>query len=132
MQPAPSITGFLPGHDYRMLSTVTPNQTETVGIQIQFSEPMDCDSVHNSIALFSNTIGNVKPILDNSTISCQTINAEQSSTLVGTPATIWTFSANLVNVANGVHALTVINATSSAQNSSTGVTDRFFVPHRSS
>lgn len=52
---APSITGFLPGHDYRMLSKVQPWEKETVVIELQFSQAMDCDSVTNSITLESNT-----------------------------------------------------------------------------
>lgn len=122
---APSITGFLPGHDYRMLSTVATDELETVGIQIQFSENMDCDSVTNAIKLKSNTNNGSIPTIDSKSISCLSNNAQPSSNLSGSLGIVWTYSANLINVANGIHSVTVTNATNSARNSSTGAVDRF-------
>lgn len=121
----PTITGFLPGHDYRMLSTVKANEKETVGIQIEFSENMDCDMVTKSITVESNTNDHSSPTIDSRSISCLSVNAHENSRLSGGVATAWTYSANLVNVANGVHTVVIKNATDAAGNSSTGVTDRF-------
>ena len=122
---APSITAFLPGHDYRMLSKVGVDETETIGLQIQFSENMDCDSVTSSISLESNTNDNSIPTLDKSSISCKSVNVANNSTFSGGLSTAWTYSANLLNVANGIHQLIVTNASDAAKNSSTGVVDRF-------
>ena len=121
----PSITGFLPGHDYRMVSKVSADETETIGIQIQFSQNMDCDSVTSSISLESNTNDNSIPSIDSSSISCESVNVTDNSTYSGGLATAWTYSFNLVNVANGVHQLIVNNATDAAKNRSTGAVDRF-------
>jgi alpha-1,3-glucan synthase len=122
---APSITGFLPGHDYRMLSTVKPDEKESVGIQIQFSQNMDCDMVTESITIVSNTNDHSVPTIDGKSVSCLSINAHEDSRLSGGVATAWTYSANLVNVANGVHTVIIKNATDASRNSSTGVVDNF-------
>jgi alpha-1,3-glucan synthase len=120
----PVITGFLPGHDYRMLSNVEPGQQETIGIELQFSEIMDCASVTNAITIESNTDDNTVPTIDSSSISCQSVQAVDSSTYPGDPATAWTYSCNLVSVSNGIHAVVVTNATNAGKNSSTGTVDR--------
>ena len=121
----PSITGFLPGHDYRMLSSVPAGQKDTVAIQFQFSQAMDCDSVTKSITLESNTEDNSIPTLDTNSIQCQSINAQENSIYSGGLATAWTYHANLINVANGIHSIVVSNATNQGKNSTTGTVDRF-------
>ncbi|KAH8602698.1 cell wall alpha-1,3-glucan synthase mok13 [Bisporella sp. PMI_857] len=123
--PAPSITTFLPGHDYRMVSTVKKGESETIVIQIKFSQQMDCDSVTKSIKIESNTEDSSVPKIDENTISCVTNSIADASRLSGGLESAWTFSANLVGVANGIHSIVVRNATNSGKNSSTGSVDRF-------
>lgn len=120
----PSITQFLPGHDYRMLSKVSPGEKETVGIQIKFSQAMDCDSVTRSISLASNTEDNSTAKLDMNSIACASAENVTDSEYSGGLSTAWTYSANLINVANGVHSLTVQNATNWASNVTTGSIDK--------
>jgi alpha-1,3-glucan synthase len=122
---APTITEFYPGHDYRILSKVGAGETETIGIQIQFSENMDCDSVTSSISIESNTDDNSIPTIDSSSISCESLTVINNSSYSGGIASAWSISFNLLHVANGVHQLVVTNATSASKNSSTGVVDRF-------
>ncbi|KAG9248333.1 hypothetical protein BJ878DRAFT_564182 [Calycina marina] len=125
--PKPAITTFLPGHDYRMVSSVSATEKESVSIQISFSQAMDCDSVTNAITLQSNTEDGSVPSINASTITCLSNVVPDPSSIVGGLGTAWTFSANLVNVANGIHALTVSNATASngTGNVTTGAVDRF-------
>jgi len=121
----PSLTGFLPGHDYRMLSTVGPTGKETVGIQLLFSQPMDCDSVTTAITIESNTDDNSIAQLDKGSTKCASNTKQDKSKLSGGLETTWTYSANLINVANGIHAVIVSNAANSGKNSTTGTVDRF-------
>ena len=125
VSPKPSITGFLPGHDYRITSSVGAGETENVGITLSFSQNMDCDAVTKSITLESNTLDNVAPTIDKSSIVCLSKVVPDEVKLSGGVATTWTYSANLVGVANGIHSLVVNNATSSGNNTPTGAVDRF-------
>ena len=122
---APSITAFLPGHDFRIVSKVGADEAETIGIQIQFSASMDCDSVTTSISFESNTNDHSIPTIDNSSIKCQSVASTNNSNFSGGLSTAWTYSVNLLNVANGVHQVIVTNASDASKNSSTGAVDRF-------
>ncbi|KAK5183890.1 hypothetical protein LTR16_010040, partial [Cryomyces antarcticus] len=53
--PSPLITKFLPGHDQRILSTVSRTEQESVDIEFRFSDLMDCDSVTSSLSINSTT-----------------------------------------------------------------------------
>jgi alpha-1,3-glucan synthase len=122
---APSITEFLPGHDYRMVSKVSVDEKESIGIQIQFSENMDCDSVTSSISFESNTNDDSTPVMNSTSISCESITPSNNSTYSGGLSTAWTFSVVLNDVANGVHQVIVNNASTATKNSSTNAVDRF-------
>jgi alpha-1,3-glucan synthase len=122
---APSITGFLPGHDYRRLSTVPAGEKETIVIQLQFSEVMDCTSVTNAISLEANTEDKSVATIDPKSIGCNTVNADGNSGFTGAISTVWTYSATLTNVAHGIHAIVVNNASNAGHNASTGSVDRF-------
>lgn len=126
--PTPVITSFSPGHDARLLSNTTQDGTETVAIELGFSQAMDCDSVTSAISIESNTVDGSKPSLDSSSISCKTLDTPLNVTDVsGGVPTVWTFSANLVDTANGVHSLIVKNASSSSGNTTTGSRDHFLM-----
>lgn len=109
--PAPTITRFVPGHDARLESAVNIDETETVGIEVRFSSEMDCDSVTNSIEINSNAYGGEVAQLNSSSVSCQNVTTDLPA-YVGGVATAWIFSAQLINVGNGVHEITVNNASS--------------------
>lgn len=118
-QPAPTITRVIPNHDQRLESSVSMDDTETVDIQIRFSSEMSCESVTNSITINSTAFGGKVAKLNSSSISC----ANETTDLpqyVGGMATAWIFSAALMNVANGIHTITVDNA-SAADGSFTNV-----------
>jgi alpha-1,3-glucan synthase len=111
VQNGPMITKFLPGHDFRVVSTVAADKPEVVPIEFHYSSEMDCKSVSSSISLTSKTESNQQAQLDNSTVKCSTVPLELLNAFQGSIPTLWTFKANLTNVYNGIHSITVNNAT---------------------
>ncbi|KAF1817463.1 putative alpha-1,3-glucan synthase [Eremomyces bilateralis CBS 781.70] len=125
-EPAPSVTKFLPGHDYRLQSRVGPNDKESIKIEFHFSEIMDCDSVRDSISLTSETHDGSVPIVNRATVQCLTLPAIDMPEFSGEPAGVWQFITNLDNLANGIHRITLTNATSKGGEPS-GTKDNFFL-----
>ncbi|KAK5172317.1 Cell wall alpha-1,3-glucan synthase ags1 [Saxophila tyrrhenica] len=123
--PRPMITKFSPGHDARILSSVGADGTETVDVELQFSVEMDCDSVTQSITFRSTTDDDSTPNVDESSVSCKTLEAPDDAAFVGAIQSTWSWSATLAGVANGVHSLTVRNASAENGNMTTDSVDRF-------
>ena len=124
ISPEPMITKFSPGHDARIVSKVASDKTEKVDVELQFSTEMDCDSVTNSITFNSTTDSSVKPSVDRSSVKCEKISPA-NGTLVGQIQSSWSWTATLANVANGVHGLTVRNASTANGQGYTDANDRF-------
>ncbi|KAL9074388.1 MAG: hypothetical protein Q9157_004415 [Trypethelium eluteriae] len=122
---SPVITKVSPGHDQRILSNVSSTEQDTVPIELRFSELMDCDSVRNSLSLSSDVEDGSTAQLDRNSINCLTTLDVDAPPFYGTVPTAWTFTANLVNVSNGVHTITMNNATTQGKNSSTKSVDHF-------
>lgn len=122
--PRPIITRVLPGHDSRIFSTVSADESETIPIQIHFSDIMNCTSVKESLYINSTTQMGVTAELDEDSITCVAVEADEPQFVGGVPTT-WIFRANITNVYNGVHQFTVNNATTNvtfaSTNSSTNV-----------
>ena len=110
IMPSPVITQFIPGHDFRQL-TAAPDG-DTVHLELHFSVPMDCNNVKASILINSTTANNQTAQLDDNSVVCKDVSSGASPLPLysGGVNTTWTFAANLTNVANGVHAVTVNNA----------------------
>lgn len=121
--PAPTITQFMPGHDARLISTVPLGQHESVPIELFFSMEMDCDAVTRAVQLGSTTSDGSVAQLNASSVTCSTLTG-QTSRYVAAPVNEWSWSAQLDNVANGVHTVTVDNA-STAQLTYTNAVDKF-------
>lgn len=109
----PVITKFVPGHDHRLQSTVAPDEAEDVAIEIHFSTEMDCSSLAAGLTFTSNTESGKVATLRNSSVSCSVVKETFVAPWVGTIPTFFTFKANITNVYNGIHTVTVNNATSS-------------------
>ncbi|KKY19706.1 putative alpha-glucan synthase ags2 [Phaeomoniella chlamydospora] len=110
----PMLTNFSPGHDKRLLSNVSSEETETITVELEFSTEMDCDDVTSSITFNSTSSTGSTPSIDESTISCGNMSQVSSSELPGEMPSTWIWTAELTNVAHGIHQITVNNATSSA------------------
>ncbi|KAG5298100.1 alpha-1,3-glucan synthase [Histoplasma ohiense] len=124
IRPRPMVTKFSPGHDARLLSTVSPDKDERVPIELYYSEAMDCDSVTASITLNSTTDNGKIPSIDYSTVQCQSINP-QPTKYIGELPNFWRWSATLVGVYNGVHQLSIKDALSADRRTNTSSMDHF-------
>ncbi|PIA97098.1 Cell wall alpha-1,3-glucan synthase ags1 [Cercospora beticola] len=105
--PKPMITKFTPGHDARLLSlNADPTATEDVNVSVEFSSDMDCESVTNSISISSKTESSVFAYVDPDSVRCGSFE-KGPTPLVGHVPSVWSWSATLKGVANGVHRMTV-------------------------
>lgn len=109
--PGPMITKFVPGHDYRIHSTVPAGESEDVAIEIHFSAHMDCNAITNSLTFTSTTEGGQVAMLKNSTVNCTVTPETLLTGWEGSIPTTFIYKANVTNVYNGVHQITVNNAT---------------------
>lgn len=124
IRPRPMVTKFSPGHDARLLSTVSPDKDERVPIELYYSEAMDCNSVTASITLNSTTDNGKIPSIDYSTVQCQSLNP-QPTKYIGELPNFWRWSATLVGVYNGVHQLSIKDALSADRRTNTSSMDHF-------
>lgn len=110
LTPSPTITHVIPGHDSRIKSSVALGEQETVAIEIHFSSRMSCDSVTNSLEISSVTQDAQTAQLNMSSAVCVMANPDPRQ-YVGEVGTTWIFKGELNNVSNGIHTITVNNAT---------------------
>ncbi|KAK0729653.1 hypothetical protein B0H67DRAFT_559297 [Lasiosphaeris hirsuta] len=122
--PTPVITKFLPGHDYRLESA--PNGATSAEIQLQFSQKMDCDSVLNSVYITSDTTNGTLLTLNRASVRCFDIDIAKPQ-FVGQAPSVWGFAATISPIPEGVHRITVKNATDNTKTTSTGATDHFLL-----
>lgn len=113
VEPKPIITRVLPGHDSRILSTVSDDESETIPLEIHFSANMSCESVKESLYFNSTTQMGVTASLDEESIVCVSAQVDEPQ-FVGVVPTEWIFKANLTNVYHGIHTFTINNATTNA------------------
>ncbi|CRG86853.1 alpha-1,3-glucan synthase [Talaromyces islandicus] len=121
--PDPMITNFSPGHDARILSSVSPDKSESIPVQISFSDEMDCQSVTSSIIINSTTEFDINASVDQSTVHCEKVTPG-STRFIGEIPSSWVWKASIKNVYNGIHRITVANA-SSIINTPTNAIDHF-------
>jgi alpha-1,3-glucan synthase len=127
LPPVPTITKFLPGHDARILPKGGKDGKESLEIEFQFSEEMDCDWITRSIFINSTTVDISTPELDNSTVTCSEITNPEKPLYVGGVSSVWKWHGTLVNVSNGIHAISIQEAATSDQERTTLSTDRFLL-----
>ncbi|KAG9722764.1 putative alpha 1,3 glucan synthase, partial [Aureobasidium melanogenum] len=125
IEPAPMLTRFNPGHDARILSKVSPGEKESVDVELQFSQEMDCDSITKNIVVTSSTADKSSPGIDTKSVVCSKIQDSNPPPYIGAITSAWSWKATLVDVSNGVHSLTIQNA-STTDGVSTGSTDHVF------
>lgn len=119
--PGPMMTNFTPGHDYRYPSTVGINEAENIDIAFYFSEELDCDTVTSKVSFTSTTLSGVTPSISGTPV-CTPVAAVVPDVSAGIPG-IWKWTATLQNVYNGVHRITVNNASNADGSSYTNAVD---------
>lgn len=123
-EPRPTITKTIPSHDTRLKSTTSYTEPQSVPIQIRFSREMNCDSLVGGLEIDSTTETASQARLDESSVNCALTDTDPPR-YAGEIATTWIFSAKLENVHDGVHTVTVRNASTEDGKSSTNTVDRF-------
>ncbi|CAL5869705.1 uncharacterized protein PFLUO_LOCUS3935 [Penicillium psychrofluorescens] len=109
--PRPMITKYTPGHDVPVLSKVRPGKSEDMKVALYFSTEMSCTSVTQSISFESSTESGKKPSVNLDSVKCGNIAVEKTAWTGQLPST-WVWMATLKGVYNGIHRMTVRNATS--------------------
>lgn len=115
--PSPVITKFLPGHDYRALSS----GNQSIPIAFHFSAPMDCDKITNGLLINSKVTNHQTAQLDKGSVRCNKTTDADNSPWAGGVNTTWAFTANLINVSDGMHQVTLDNVTTADGKSFTNV-----------
>jgi alpha-1,3-glucan synthase len=124
--PVPVITKFSPGHDAQIESSKAPGDKDTVDVEVQFSEAMDCDAITDNLAITSDTDNSLPASLDKNSIKCADMSSPDSA-LVGGSISEWSWKATLTDVTHGVHTITFKNATTKDGKRSTNSNDRFII-----
>lgn len=121
--PSPVITKFIPGHDARLLSE------ESIPIEIHFSAKMDCDEIKNSLYINSTAADKQVAKLDSDSVQCKEISSEDAdpSPWSGGVSTAFIFAANLTNVLDGVHQVTIGNISAEDGKTFTKSVDHFLL-----
>ncbi|KAL4964121.1 alpha-1,3-glucan synthase Ags2 [Aspergillus stella-maris] len=125
VKPGPMITRTSPRHDRPVLSKVGADESEEIDVSIYFSTEMDCDSVTKAIKFTSKTYSGKTPSIDNSSVDCSVMDPSKTQWTAQIPS-VWKWSSKLTGVYNGVHRLTVTNATSE-DGDSTQAVDHFLL-----
>lgn len=123
--PRPMITKFTPGHDVPVLSKAAPGESESLEIGLHFSTEMDCGLLTEAITLVSSTESGRIPSIDWDSVHCGFIETEDTS-YIGQIPSVWRWRATLNDVYNGIHRLTVHNA-SSTDGRTTNAIDHFLI-----
>lgn len=129
LRPSPAITHFSPGHDHRLLSNSSRDEQSTVLIELHFSDEMNCINVVNAMSTSSTTEDGSVASLDKDSVKCQIEHDTKTSvspytgSITGQIPSSWKLTAKLVNVSDGVHSVTISNATTEQGNASTSVSD---------
>jgi alpha-1,3-glucan synthase len=125
VKPRPMITRMTPGHDVPLFSKVAADESEDIPVSIYFSTEMDCDSVTESMSVTSSTETTKIASVKKSSADCKNV-PPNDVTYIGEIPSVWAWSANLTDVYNGIHRLTVRNATD-VNGEATNAVDHFLV-----
>ncbi|KAL8829517.1 MAG: hypothetical protein Q9191_001968 [Dirinaria sp. TL-2023a] len=131
MQPSPTITRFVPGHDSRIISNSSGEEPNSIPIELHFSQEMNCENVLDAITISSSTEDGLLPSLNRSSVMCQkrvettAFVSKYTGLITGQIPSTWFLAAKLENVSDGVHTITVSNVTTKEGNASTNSVDHF-------
>lgn len=111
--PIPALTKFSPGHDARIEVTSNSSNPNSIDVQIEFSDLMDCNSVTQSMnfTLASSGKGSSSPSVNSGSVVCQTISDANivPVSVLGATVSTWYWKATIDNVADGVLTITINN-----------------------
>ena len=121
VNPSPVITRFVPGHDRRLQSA------PSIPIELHFSLPMDCGQITRALQFKSTTSSGQIPRLDLSSVRCSNVSIAETS-MSGEINTAWTFTATMIDISDGIHEISINNASTAINKSiTTNSHDHFFL-----
>ena len=123
--PGPMVTGFVPGHDARILANFSATGKGSVPIEIHFSMEMDCDAITKNISFESSTDDRSIPTVNQGSVKCGNVSDITPPDYIGAVPTTWKWAASLDGVAAGVHRLSISNISATSGDLGTGSTDNF-------
>ena len=115
--PLPVVTKFVPGHDARIEVQEGSQNRTTVNIRFEFSDPMDCESVTDTMSFNMSSSGHGgSPAIAPNSVECLTMdpNDVPPAALPGVSVSGWYWTATLNNVADGILTITINNPISQA------------------
>lgn len=122
--PKPALTAFVPGHDYRLLTTPGDPNATSIDISLEFNTAMDCNGVTSSITLSMSSSGKGgNPTITN--VTCNAVQNPAPSLITGVSISAWAWSATLQNVPDGILTITVNEPSESSGNLTTQVRPAF-------
>lgn len=111
LPPAPMITKFTPGHDFRIHAEPTDANATTVDISFEFNMPMKCPTITSAITFNMSSSGQGgAPTITNAV--CSTVNG--TAALYGADASQYVWTATLTNFPDGILEIIVTNPQSEA------------------
>ncbi|KAF2220931.1 hypothetical protein BDZ85DRAFT_297645 [Elsinoe ampelina] len=111
------------GHDQRIMSVAGDGEQDSLTLELRFTEQMDCDSVRQSLNISSTTEDGTIARIDTTSVDCLTTEPLDTPFFYsGLPST-WRYRANITGISNGVHVITINNATSQAGDTFTNSRD---------
>ncbi len=106
--PTPALTKFTPGHDARIEVTPDNQNPNSINVQIEFSDLMDCNSVTQSITLNLTSSGKGStPSVNSGSVQCQTVTNPDPAVVLGATVSAWYWKATIDNVADGILTITI-------------------------
>jgi len=108
--PIPALTRFTPGHDARIEVTADSPNSNSINVQIEFSDQMDCNSVTQSIAFTLASSGKgSSPSVKSGSVECLSMSDSnvKPAVILGATVSRWYWKATIDNVADGVLTITV-------------------------
>ena len=110
--PIPALSKFTPGHDARIEVADDNQNPNSVNVQIEFSDLMDCDSVSKSITFNLTSSGKGStPSVKSGSVECLTIPDAniKPAVILGATVSRWHWKATIENFADGILTITIKN-----------------------
>ena len=111
--PIPARTKFTPGHNPRIEVNANSSNANSINVQIEFSDLMDCNSVTQSMnfTIASSEKASSSPSINSGSVQCQTISDGnlQPARVIGATISRWYWKGTIDNVADGILAITINN-----------------------
>ncbi|KAG8809336.1 Cell wall alpha-1,3-glucan synthase ags1, partial [Serendipita sp. 399] len=130
--PRPMLTRFIPGHDSRIVTHGSSNDT-TIRISLEFNVEMSCDGVTSAISLTASSSGDdLKPRVQDGSVTCGVVDGHGTTYLSGDVTSSWHWSAVLADVPDGIIEVTLTRPSNAEGSDTTHAVDHLLIRKGSS